>query len=272
MDVILTIIIIYVIAVIVKYLLDGTKTKTKYTSKSEPKTNYIDEINVNNNYSENDFIYDSDSWEGTLYDSDYNHAVSSTFRIKYTDSNGNQTDRDVLVKNIGSIKGKKAIFGYCKMRESNRTFIISKISECIDLDTGEFIDDIYDYLFDKYNDSPEKSIDEFDKNEKDILNLLAYIGRADGQFKKEEKRIIHDAIKELTNDNRITYEAIDVLLKEYGHFTLQSFKLAVGRISKKDDSTKSIINNAARKIVDTQKTISPREQEALDYISKRFYD
>jgi hypothetical protein len=52
--------------------------------------------------------------------------------------------------------------------------------------------------------------------------------------------------------------------------TLQAFKLAVGRLAKRDQAAQTVVMSAAKKMVATQKTVHQAEQEALDYMKKRF--
>jgi hypothetical protein len=221
-------------------------------------------------YSSSSSYDDNDSWEGTVYESDESFGISANFKIKYTDSKGSFSEREVTVRNAGTINGKKAIFGYCKLRNQSRTFIINQISECIDLDTGEFIKDIYTYLENKYENSPEKIMCDVEINEKDILNILTYVGRADTRYQKEEKLIVCDTVRKLSVDNHITDEVINRALDSFGLISLQSFKLAVGRVSSRPDEVKQLVLDATKQIIGTQKTVHPMEQVALDYIQKKF--
>lgn len=227
-------------------------------------------IGIKIEYSTSSNYEDTDSWEGTIYEADESFGVSANLRIKYTDSKGSFSEREVTVRNAGVMNGKKAIFGYCKLRNQSRTFIINQISECIDLDTGECIQDIYTHLQEKYNSSPEKAMNEVINNEQDILNVWVYIARADSQYRKEEKLIICNAVRALSVDRRITDEVINKELNGYKAISIHSFKLAVGRLSSRSDEIKNLISNTAKQIVETQKTVHYVEQEALDYIDKRF--
>lgn len=237
--------------------------------KSAMKTYESNPIKVTVEHTLSNAHDDNDSWEGTIYEADESFGVSANFKIKYIDTKGSFSEREVTVRNAGTINGKKAIFGYCKLRNQSRTFIIKQISECIDLDTGEFINDIYTYLQNKYENSPEKTMHDVEMNDKDFLNALVYVGRADGQYRKEEKLIVCDAVRKLSGDNRITDEVINKILDTYGLISLQSFKLAVGRISSRPEETKQLVLDTVKQIIGTQKTVHPTEQVALDYIQKK---
>ena len=52
--------------------------------------------------------------------------------------------------------------------------------------------------------------------------------------------------------------------------TLQAFKLAVGRLANRDTAAQAAVMTAAVEMIATQKAVHHAEQEALDYMKKRF--
>ena len=52
--------------------------------------------------------------------------------------------------------------------------------------------------------------------------------------------------------------------------TLQAFKLAVGRLAKRGQTAQAVVMTAAERMVATQKVVQQAEQDALDYMKKRF--
>jgi hypothetical protein len=52
--------------------------------------------------------------------------------------------------------------------------------------------------------------------------------------------------------------------------TIEQFELAVGRVAARDEGVRLVVMDAAQRIVGTQKTIRPAEQEALDYMREKF--
>lgn len=197
-------------------------------------------------------------------------GFSYRLRIGYIDGYGKSTKRDITINSVEMYNGDGSIGAYCHLRKGQRTFKMDRITECIDLETGEFLDDIYKHLKAKYEESPDKSLYDFSQNEQDILRVLEYIARADGQFRKEERVLVYDAIRELANDDRITDDMLKNALDNIDSMSTQAYKLAITRLSSKPDNIKAIINKTAKAIVATQKTVQPLEQEALDYISKKW--
>jgi hypothetical protein len=195
---------------------------------------------------------------------------SYKLRIGYIDGDGKSTKRDITVNSVEMYNGDGSLGAYCHLRKGQRTFKMDRITECVDLETGEFIDDVYKYLKSKYEQSPDKTLRDFAQNQQDILRVLEYIARADGQFRKEERLLIYDALRKLANDDRITDDMFKNAMEYTDSMSAQAYKLAITRLSSKSDHIKQIINNTAKAIVATQKTVHSSEQEALDYITKKW--
>ena len=68
------------------------------------------------------------------------------FEIKYQDAYGNLSVRKIAIRKVVG----KSLKAHCFLRNEERTFIISRIVECIDLNTGELISgDLHSYFSDR---------------------------------------------------------------------------------------------------------------------------
>jgi hypothetical protein len=108
------------------------------------------------------------------------------------------------------------------------------------------------------------------ESEYDTLRILLYVGKADGQLRAAEKAVIRETCIAITNDSRLTESDIEDMYTYMATPTLNAFKLAVGRLAKRDENTRSLILSTTEKMIATQKTVHHAEQEALDYMKKRF--
>lgn len=111
--------------------------------------------------------------------------------------------------------------------------------------------------------TPQSKIDQ------DVLRVLLYVGKADGQLRAPEKSVIYAALMRLGSNLTRNEVAIDELLTRTEVPSQQAFKLAVGRLSQSDPSALRVVLAAAKQIVATQKTIHAAEEDALDYLQKR---
>lgn len=211
---------------------------------------------------------DKDNWEGYFQNVEAPIQVNATLRIDYRDGAGQETTRTVEVSQLGSWQNSDMIIGHCRMRNQTRTFRTDRILTCVDEDTGEVVGNVSRHLRNRYERSPEKSRDLLFENEYDVIRILLYVGKADGQLRAAEKDIICDACRSLAQDERITVKMVDDLLANTEIPSIHAFKLAVGRVAKSDIQKLKNIHQTIVAIVKTQKTIHPSEQEAIDYIDK----
>jgi hypothetical protein len=213
---------------------------------------------------------DKDEWEGSFWEVAQPLPAKARLRIKYTDSAGKKSERSVEIKQFGEIGSSTLLIGHCHMRDATRTFRADRIEYCVDEETGQVVHDVRAYLEHKYAESPDHTKDLLIADEFDTLRVLLFVGKADGQLRIPEKEVIRDTCIAISNDTRLTVQIIEELFKEMEVPTLQAFKLAVGRLAKRDQGTRTIVEVAAKKIISTQVTIHPAEQDALDYLKKRF--
>ena len=213
---------------------------------------------------------DKDEWEGSFWEVAQPLPAKAKLRLKYTDGAGRKTERTVDVRQFGAVGPNTLLIGHCNMRDATRTFRSDRIESCIDEDTGEVVTDVRAYLQTKYDQSPDSTRDLLLEVEYDTLRVLLYVGKADGQLRAAEKAVIRDTCVAITEDSRLTDATIEDLLANMDVPTLQAFKLAVGRLAKRDQAAQVVVMTAAEKMVATQKSVHQAEQEALDYMRRRF--
>ena len=199
-------------------------------------------------------------------DIDYAVPVNSNLNIEYTNAAGEISRRDI---SISHYDGSCYLRGFCHLRGEPRTFRIDRVSSCIDRDTGEVVSDIPAHLRQKYESSAEYIVEELYSNEKDIIRSLFFVGKADGQLRKPERKIIYSVCRQLLKDKEISDEALDRMINNIDLPSMHAFKRAIGRLAKESPEKLLMVSEYSNKIVNTQKTIHPVEQEALDYIKKK---
>jgi tellurite resistance protein len=251
-------------------------TKASATSPSPKLKQYEIPIKITVSYDDSGYgrqpreNIDKDEWEGSFWEVAQPLPAKAKLRLNYTDGAGRKTERTVDVRQFGTLGTNSLLIGHCNMRDATRTFRSDRIESCIDEETGEIVSDVRLHLQTKYDQSPDSAKDQLLDGEYDTLRVLLYVGKADGQLRSAEKSVIRDTCIQITDDSRLTDSAIDDLLANLDVPTLQAFKLAVGRLAKRDQAAQTVVMTAAEKIVATQKTVHQAEQEALDYMRKRF--
>ena len=195
--------------------------------------------------------------------------VVAKLHIHFQRGTDEATERDVSVTDFNP----HTISGHCHLREQYRTFRIFDIRHCHDCATGEFVDkeNLPDYLFELYKNTSRYTLERLLTHEFQVLDILAYIARADGKLMAAERSVIATACKVFTHDLRITESQASDAINRTTTLSLHSFKVAVGHINKLgDEAVKRKLLAATRTIIGTQKKVTPGEQEALDYMTQRF--
>lgn len=196
--------------------------------------------------------------------------IKAQIKIRYTDSNGKMTERVVDVRECDTWASDGYLNGFCHTRGAIRTFRLDRIESAIDVETGELIHNLNDYADKKYEESPVAAVDKLFETHSDALRVLFYIAKADGRFTAKEKDIYLDYCRNVHPDDRLNTQIIDSALKWVDIPSAHSYKVICGKLAKLDDPTKAAILEAADAMVSTQKTISPEEELAIDYMKKRF--
>lgn len=225
--------------------------------------------NVDTSTSEQDSD-DRDAWEGSFWEAEDPWPVEAHISFDYTDANGRQSHRVVSVRSAGGWGDTHIIIGHCHTRNATRTFRLDRIASCRNARTGEPIPDLFAYLHAIYDASPERAIERLRSEHWDVLKVLLYIAKADGFVRKAERALIHQTARTVARDDRLAEKTIDTLLRDLGTPSKQAFKVAAGRLAKLDGDTKALVFETARKMVATESTVAAEEQDALDYLDKRF--
>jgi len=77
---------------------------------------------------------------------EFEDGIGNTVFIEYEDANGNFTDRAIEIKNVYEKNGQLYIYGYCFMKDANRTFLVDRILSMKDKSGGKKIKDIGVFL------------------------------------------------------------------------------------------------------------------------------
>lgn len=190
----------------------------------------------------------------------------ATLRFSYTDAEGRMTARVVRVEHVDG----DMITGRCLTKNARRTFRADRISNCWDEATHKYVPDALQHLRHVHLTTPRGSLDVLHSSRPEILQILLYVGKADGQLRDAEIKVIAAACKVLTGDVRITEVQVKELLSSMPIPSLHGFKIAVSKVVKSGEpATMRRIVLACKTIVNTQKTVTAAEQEALDYLSRR---
>lgn len=211
---------------------------------------------------------DRDAWEGAFYDVASQRTAKKTVRLRYIDGNGQQSERvvDIRAYEPSGIAG--LLIGRCHLRNATRTFRFDRISEVIDMETGEVIPDLRERLNAEWEASPARSLDELCNEHLPALKLLLYMAKADGSVRVAELDVIAKHFQIVTGDSRIDSTHVKTLLQNVDVISVTSFTRTYNALRRERPDEATRVADACRAIVATQNTVHPNEQSALDILDK----
>ena len=210
-----------------------------------------------------------DNWEGAFWEVQSPKNVQAKLRIEYRDGADSMTKRDIQVMKYGHWEGGAILWAYCQLRHANRTFRTDRIISCTDLDTGEIIKNLEAWLDTKYQDSPDRAIEQVIDTAWDAVRVLFYVSKADGRLTQKERAILRNAIRSMSDHPAINDSRIDELIQTLDIPSLVAFKRAFGRLINQNRTLAEKVVAWADAMVSTEKSVAVAEQEALDYLKTR---
>lgn len=213
----------------------------------------------------NDPDPDHDNWEGAFWDVPSPRNISANLRIDYRDGVGSRSNRNIRLMKYGVWEGGAILWAYCHLRQANRTFRTDRIISCTDLDSGEVIENLKAWLDEKYQASPEHAIEKIVETTWDVLRVLYYVSKADGRLTQKERAVVRDAVRSMSDHPSIDDTRIDDMFDSISNPSITAFKQAFGRLAKHNRELAVKAASWSSTIIATEKTISPAEQEALEY-------
>lgn len=212
---------------------------------------------------------DEDAWEGSFYEAADPIDVKAHLKIKYTDSDNKNSEREIIVRRFDESLYNGLILSRCLKRNATRSFRVDRITECIDLETGEVVSDVKSHLLALYKDSPGRFSSIIVSDYIDVVKVLNFICAADGAVMSDEKVVVAKYFAELIGDEKLDLEAISSAFDQLNVLSLRAYKMAVGRIVKAGAIDPNKLIECCKSILNTQTKVHAAEQEALDYIINR---
>jgi len=208
--------------------------------------------------------------------------IKKSLKITYKSGNGKKTEREIDILELAlAYNDDIMIEAYCHLRNSERSFYVNRMTDIVDLDTGEFITNrqkFFKHLIDDYLKTDEYKqtlsniqqynfIEKFKEDNNIILAIMGFIVRADGTFTTKERVIVNEYVHMLDNSPFLDEKSIKRVMKAFGVISYQNFQTKVRKLG---DTPPFDLIKFTEKIIETQKTVSENETKALNYLKKRF--
>lgn len=223
---------------------------------------------------EGDATNQKDAYEGgSIYFTGEEYRAEFEIEIDYVDRNGLETSRCVRVRGyrISFDKTESEIWGYCYLRNSGRTFYASRITRCVDRETGELIGEMIPFLEEKYHSSPAGKLDLLMERRGIEFDVLVYVGRLDGALRQEKRNMFIEYVLSKEADLEIPADAVIKHLKSCGTISKNMFGRRLTELQSARDETKEELIQTCAKILATKKTRNMEEEKVVDHIRRRLF-
>lgn len=195
--------------------------------------------------------------------------VPANLQIKYEDAQGDLTERVIHLRFVAPHDDTLMLRAHCDMRDDVRSFRADRVIEATDLDTGEVIDDFESWLREKSGMAAD-----FEGEDEEmpviwrVARVLRCVGSADGQFRKDERRIASENLSGISGAGSISLEDADLLLSQGGRPTRDDLVESLDVLVDFPDVLIRLLP-VAEQMVATQKVVHPDEASALAEIRAR---
>lgn len=208
-----------------------------------------------------------DSAELAAEPADAATASKSDLFIRYVDANGAPSERRISIHGLKeNSSGEFTIRAWCHERQDMRSFLISRVEEAVDPETGEIIDDLFDWFQLHTEDGDQNDELEPDDAFGAAIAVLVFIARADGRMVQAERDVIRNFANMALNamglellsqsdfDKRLPYVSVD----------FPTFKLALEELAELPETMRRGIWGVAYAVATADGKHHRFEHEALN--------
>lgn len=138
------------------------------------------------------FVPSVDAWESDyVISEEEQYAVDLPAWVHYRDSKGQDSRREIAVRRIAKREdGSFVLLAFCQVRKANRSFVVSRIEQFIDLTTGEVVPDVGPHLMACYWASPAGQLAGLWDRRAAELRALLFVAKADGALRIQQRALI----------------------------------------------------------------------------------
>lgn len=220
--------------------------------------------------------HESSAWRDPLDEIDHDSVTYNGYksvplrvRMRYTDGQGQASEREVEILSYDDTTGIGMFEGFCHLRGARRSFYFARVSNAADAETGEIIADLRTHLNALWEQSTGPALRTLRKERSLELEVMLYMARADKSLRAAELAIITQYCRDATGDQRLDTTEIRNLLNHTSSTTLHGFKIKLGQLLNASPASAQQAAQACRAIVGTQKTVHPDEAAALEYLDRK---
>ena len=222
----------------------------------------------------------SEPWEGTIGDgTEYTVpelpqviSFAADVRIEYTDSEWNDSGREITVREFAQDAAVGGIYAYCHIRQEMRTFMYRRVRRFTDLAGGEEVPpaQIAAWLLEKYLASPQGCVEYAVAKCLPILRILVTVARADGRMVASERKPILACLHEWGGlPPEFAAEAEEKIKKRIEKVDdINAFCDLLREAAERWPDRRQELYEAVKAVADADRKTTAEEQERVDWAEK----
>jgi hypothetical protein len=160
------------------------------------------------------------------------------------------------------------IHAYCHLRQAQRCFYISSVTQWTNCSTGEILTDIEADLKTARQQSTCGLMDQLFHDFYPIIAVLLYLGKRDRRLMIDERTVIIQVCQTLLPDPRLTDKMINDRINEMKVPSPTRYKQLVTDLSGMDTQSQTLVLQAAKRLFATRKILNSTEKERLEVLNK----
>lgn len=233
----------------------------------------IDTVAASDATQPEDGFPERDAWEATRTDGlepAYNYQSNVELEFDYMDSNGSRSHRRFTTRWFEDWMDDTILLtGFCHKRKARRSFRADQMANVVDVETGEIIANVKQYMMDQYQASKFYVIDTFIEDWGDVFDCLFFVCRADGNISASQRAFITECAASIIKDDRVLPEDLKSILTTIDQrMTPASYRRAVNRVKRSSPHQVDQLKNWTATLSALRKSGSPLAKTFLEYIDK----
>lgn len=197
-------------------------------------------------------------------------ALSVSLNFRYMDSKGQKSRRTVDVKEIQYYGNEgEFIYGECRMRRAGRTFKTSRMWDAVDVNTGEVVENVTEYLQSAYAESALGRLRGWMENNERIARGWLYLLKANKRPSRAEYDVLKQAFSEILDGQTITTKDIQEFFHDATVTTPIGFQRIVSGVKKHHPDQAQTFAKVCHALVTCRKNPNFADEAALKFVVEK---
>ena len=218
----------------------------------------------------NDDLYgpSSDAYEIPQTVLSFSKPYDEQLLFSYQDSKGGQSRRTVQFKEYQFYDGHY-LYGQCLLRRAGRTFNCEKMTDIINTETGEVIDNLLEHIIRFTETSPYSLVDKAFEEYEPICKAWYYIAAGTKRISKGDYEELCIGLNKLMDTNTIEPKHLESFFKWADPPSSGGFERSVGGIVRRFKDKVKLFLDVSSSIHKRHTRPNFAETAAMDFIRKR---